>query len=334
MADHAAAHGAHDDHAHHPTGWRRFVYSTNHKDIGTMYLVFAIMAGVIGGLLSIAIRMELQNPGMQIFPQLARVQRVRHRARPDHDLLHGHAGDDRRLRQLDRAADDRRAGHGVPAHEQHLVLAAAGLVRAAADLAVRRRRAGRERRRRPAGRSMRRSRPAAIPGPAVDFVILSLHLAGASSILGAINFITTIFNMRAPGMTLHKMPLFVWSILVTVFLLLLALPVLAGAITMLLTDRNFGTTFFDPTGRRRSDPVPASVLVLRPSRSLHPDPAGLRHDQPDRRDLLAASRCSAISAWPTPWSRSAASASSSGRITCTRSACRPARRPISSPPPW
>ena len=112
-----------------------------------MYLVFALIAGVIGGIMSILIRAELMYPGLQIFQETHYLRRRRHGTRLDHDLLHGHAGDDRRLRQLDDSADDRRAGHGVSAHEQYFVLAPAGVVRAVYDLVVLRGRARCQRRR-------------------------------------------------------------------------------------------------------------------------------------------------------------------------------------------
>jgi hypothetical protein len=130
----------HGDHAHHPTGWRRYVYSTNHKDIGTMYLIFAVVAGVIGGFFSMMMRAELMYPGVQIFhePHAFNVFVTGHGLIMV--FLHDHARHDRRFRQLVGAADDRRAGHGVPAHEQYLFLAAALQLCAAGDEHVRGRR--------------------------------------------------------------------------------------------------------------------------------------------------------------------------------------------------
>ena len=278
-------------------------------------------------------RLELQEPGHADLPRRAHVQRVHHRARPDHDLLHGHAGDDRRLRQLDRAADDRRAGHGVPAHEQHLVLAAAGLVRAAADLAVRRRRAGRARRRRRlddlcAALDLRPSRPggrfrdpvAASRRRLVDPRRDQLHhhdLQHARARHDAAQ--DAAVRVVDAG---DRVP---------------AAAVAAGARRRdhHAADRpQFRHHLLHRRRRRRSGPVPAPVLVLRPPRGLHPDPAGLRHRQPDRRDLLeeAGVRLSRHGLRDgrdrRHRLRRVGAPHVHGRHVDRR------RRPISSPPPW
>jgi cytochrome c oxidase subunit 1 len=232
------------DHDHHPHGWRRWVYATNHKDIGTLYLLFSFAMLMFGGVLALGIRAELFQPGLQfVNPELFNQFTTMHGLIMVFGaIMPAFVGFANWMIPLQIGAPDMAFARMnnfsfwllIPAA---LMLASSFFVPGGAPAA---------------GWTL--YAPLTLQmGLSMDMAIFAMHVMGASSIMGSINIVVTILNMRAPGMTLMRMPLFAWTWLITAYLLIAVMPVLAGAITMTLTDRHFGTSFFNPAGG--GDPV-------------------------------------------------------------------------------
>lgn len=230
---------------HKPKGISRWLFTTNHKDIGTMYLVFSFIMFLIGGAMAMVIRAELFQPGLQFvepnfFNQMTTLHGL---IMVFGAVMPATVGLANWLIPMMIGAPDM----ALPRMNNWsfwilpaafiLLLSSLFMEGGAPNF----------------GWTFYAPLSTTYGPPSTDFFIFGVHLMGISSIMGAINVIVTVFNMRAPGMTLMKMPLFVWTWLITAFLLVMVMPVLAGAVTMMLTDRHFGTSFFDAAGG--GDPV-------------------------------------------------------------------------------
>ncbi|MCY0387153.1 cytochrome c oxidase subunit I [Robbsia sp. Bb-Pol-6] len=239
--DPAAGH----DHSHDvPVGWRRWLLATNHKDIGTLYLIFSFTMFMVGGVMALMIRTELFEPGLQIMrPEFFNQLTTSHGLYMIFGaIMPAFVGFANWMIPLQIGASD--MAFARMNNLSFWLLPVASLLLIGSYFA-------------PGGATAAGwtlYAPLSVQmGPGMDMAIFAIHLMGASSIMGGINIIVTILNLRAPGMTLMKMPMFVWTWLITAFLLIAVMPVLAGAITMLLFDRHFGTAFFNAAGG--GDPV-------------------------------------------------------------------------------
>ena len=240
----AATDDHHDDHPESPYSIKRWLFTTNHKDIGTLYLWFSFIMFLIGGVMALVIRTELFQPGLQfVDPQFFNSMTTMHAIMMIFGVvMPAFTGLANWLIPMMVGATDMALPRMNNWSFWILPFAFAMMLSTLfMDGGG------------PAGGWTLYPPLTLQTGDALPFVILSMHFMGLSSIMGAINVIATILNMRAPGMTLMKMPLFVWTWLITAYLLIAVMPVLAGGITMLLTDKFFGTSFFNAAGG--GDPV-------------------------------------------------------------------------------